>query len=159
MSYGASYYSSSVDGGIVAMIMGIIGIAFVIWLIAAIIMIVSKWIIFGKAGEKGWKAIIPFYNDYILYKIVWDTRFFFISLGLVLGMSVCSVGSSYSEIFTLLYYACLIAGAVIGIMCQHKLSQSFGHGAGFTVGLVLLGIIFYPILAFGRSMYLGNASK
>ena len=111
---------------------------------------------FTKAGEEGWKSIIPFYNNYILYKIVWDTKFFFISLGLILGMWLCMIGASFSAIFTMLYLACLIAGAVIGIMCDYKLSKSFGHGAGFTVGLIFLGIIFYPILGFGRSPYLGN---
>ena len=156
MSYGASYYSSSVDGGLVAMIFGMIGIIFVVCLVAAVIMVASMWKIFTKAGEEVCKAIIPFYNNYIIYKIVWDTKFFFISLGLILGMWFCMIGSSFSAIFTMLYLACLIAGAVIGIMCDYKLSKSFGHGAGFTVGLIFLGIIFYPILGFGRSPYLGN---
>ena len=31
--------------------------------------IVSLWHCFKKAGEKGWKALIPFYNYYTLYKI------------------------------------------------------------------------------------------
>jgi len=37
----------------------------------------------------------------------------------------------------------------------HGLSKSFGKGAGFTVGLVLLGFIFVPILGFGRAQYIG----
>ena len=60
MSYGASYYSSSVDGGLVAMIFGMIGIIFVVCLVAAVIMVASMWKIFTKAGEEGWKSIIPF---------------------------------------------------------------------------------------------------
>jgi hypothetical protein len=35
------------------------------------------------------------------------------------------------------------------------LSKSFGHGVGFTPGLIFLGIIFYPILGFGSSKYIG----
>ena len=35
------------------------------------------------------------------------------------------------------------------------ISKSFGHDEGFTVGLLLLGIIFWPILGFGSSKYLG----
>lgn len=157
MSY-TSY--SSVDGGVVSMLFGmlgmIMGVVLLLYLIGVILMIVSMWVIFGKTGEEGWKAIIPFYNNYTLYKIVWDTKFFYISLGLMLGMFVCSIGASYSAMFMLLYYICFLASMVIGILCEHKLSLSFGHGAGFTVGLVLLGIVFYPMLAFGRSSYLGN---
>lgn len=28
-----------------------------------------RWFIFKKAGQKGWKALIPFYSDYINYRI------------------------------------------------------------------------------------------
>jgi hypothetical protein len=35
------------------------------------------------------------------------------------------------------------------------LSKSFGKEEGFTIGLLLLGIVFYPILAFGDAKYLG----
>jgi hypothetical protein len=35
------------------------------------------------------------------------------------------------------------------------ISKSYGHDEGFTVGLILLGIIFWPILGFGGSKYLG----
>ena len=35
------------------------------------------------------------------------------------------------------------------------LSKSFGKEEGFTVGLVLLGIVFFPILGFGDAKYLG----
>jgi hypothetical protein len=37
----------------------------------------------------------------------------------------------------------------------NMLSKSFGKDEGFTVGLVLLGIIFYPILGFGSAKYQG----
>ena len=33
--------------------------------------------------------------------------------------------------------------------------MSFGHGAGFTVGLIFLSLIFYYILAFDSSRYQG----
>jgi hypothetical protein len=37
----------------------------------------------------------------------------------------------------------------------NELSKSFGKGAGFTVGMLFLPIIFYPILAFGSAQYVG----
>ena len=156
MSYEANYYSSEVDGGIVAMILGMTGILLVICLAVAVLLVASIWKIFAKAGEEGWKAIIPFYNNYILYKIVWDTKFFFISLGLMVGMWVCLFGSNFTDIFSALYWACFLAGIIIGIMCDYKLAKSFGHGAGFTVGLIFFRVIFYPILGFGRARYLGK---
>ncbi len=42
---------------------------------------------------------------------------------------------------------------VVWILVCNGISKNFGQGNGFTVGLVLLSIIFIPILAFGDSKY------
>ena len=49
-----------------------------------------------------------------------------------------------------------IVNFVVIIMIYHNLSLSFGKGAGFTVGLILLGIVFLPLLAFGDAEYVGT---
>ena len=45
------------------------GLYVFIWLLIAIVAIIAYWKIFTKAGEAGWKSIIPFYNVYTLLKI------------------------------------------------------------------------------------------
>ena len=45
--------------GVIAAVMAILGIVIVVGLIVSIIMIIARWKIFTKAGEEGWKAIIP----------------------------------------------------------------------------------------------------
>lgn len=123
----------------------------VVSLILAVIMIIAWWKIFTKAGEKGWKAIIPIYNGYVQYKLFWNTKMFWITLALGLGAGICAaIGGA---VLIIIYSLLLIAVFVIAIMFNHKLSKSFGHGAGFTVGLVLLQPIFVLILAFGKSEY------
>ena len=47
-----------------------IGVILTIGLVWTIIQIIAWWKIFTKAGEKGWKSIIPIYNQVILYKIL-----------------------------------------------------------------------------------------
>jgi hypothetical protein len=47
---------------------------------------------------------------------------------------------------------------VILIIVLFNLSQSFGHGGGFTVGLIFLPWIFLAILAWGSSQYVGPAA-
>ena len=37
----------------------------------------------------------------------------------------------------------------------NMISKSFGKDEGFTVGLILLGIVFWPILGFGDARYIG----
>jgi len=48
---------------------------------------------------------------------------------------------------------------VFAIWMVNLLSKSYGHGVGFTVGLIFLSFIFMPILAFGNSKYAGPAGK
>lgn len=106
-----------------------------IWIIAVLILaILPLWGIFVKAGEEGWKAIIPIYNYYVLLKVVGRPGWW------------------------LLLYLVPIVNFVIYIIVMNDLSKSFGHGAGFTVGLVLLNWIFLMILAFGSSTYGGPAA-
>lgn len=98
--------------------------------------ILVLWRVFEKAGQPGWAALIPFYNMYIFTQVVqrpkWWMLLYFLSI-------VPFVGS--------------IAVLVILIMDYHRLSLSFGKEAGFTVGLIFLGIIFLSILAFGDVTY------
>lgn len=107
-----------------------IGYVLVLLLVAAL-MIVAMWRIFAKAGEAGWKAIVPFYNTYILYKITWGNGLYFL----------------------LLLIPC--ANVVIQIITSVKLAKVFGKGIGFTLGLIFLGPIFQLILAFDSSEYQG----
>ena len=51
-------------------------IAFAWWLLQ----IIANWRIFTKAGEAGWKSIIPIYGDYISYKIAWQPAYFWLTL-------------------------------------------------------------------------------
>ena len=106
--------------------------AFIIcWLAVVVFLIVAQWKVFVKAGQPGWACIIPIYNIYIMTKI-----------------------AGKPGIWTLL---CLIpiVNIVFVIWLYNMISKSFGHDEGFTVGLILLGIIFWPILGFGSSKYSG----
>ena len=123
----------------------------VISLICAVLMIIAWWKVFTKAGDKGWKSIIPIYNGYTQFKLFWNTKMFWITLALAVVAGICAaVGGT---VLIIIYTLLMIAAFVIAIMFSHRLSKSFGHGTGFTVGLVLLQPIFVLILAFGKSEY------
>lgn len=102
---------------------------FVLAILAFII--ISMWKIFTKAGEEGWKSIIPIYNLYVLLKIVGKPGWW------------------------LLLFCIPFVNYVFIIWTYNMLSKSFGKDEGFTVGLVLLSIVFFPILAFGSALYQG----
>ncbi len=44
-------------------------------------------------------------------------------------------------------------------MVYAGVATNFGKGAGFTLGLIFLPYIFYPILGFGGAVYQGPVSR
>ena len=128
----------------------------VVALVWYIILVVANWKIFTKAGEAGWKSIIPFLNNYVLYKISWNTKMFWVSLGATaLAAVFSSLAGENGGFLSVLSLICSVALIVITVMQVHKLSKSFGHGIGFTLGLIFLSPIFTLILGFGKSEYIG----
>ena len=127
------------------------------------VQVIANWQIFKKMGEPGWKSIIPFYNEYTLYKRTWKTMYFWITLVIgiiaVMASTFSSASPNAAIVCGLISLVCLIAACVISIIECNKISKSFGHGAGFTVGLVFLGSIFRLVLAFGASQYIGNTTE
>lgn len=126
--------------------------AFVWW----ILQIIANWNIFTKAGEAGWKSLIPIYGDYVSYKIAWQTSYFWLSfiLGIVASY-VSSANLNESMFLTVIATLLRIVIAVINIIYCVKLSKAFGHGIGFAIGLILLQPIFLLILGFGSDQYYG----
>lgn len=102
---------------------------FIAWFAIIVFLIAAQWRVFTKAGQPGWAAIIPIYNYYIMTKIAGKPGW-----------------------WTLLM---LFIPIVFVIWVYNMISKSFGKDEGFTVGLVLLGIIFWPILGFGSAQYQG----
>lgn len=126
-----------------------------------VLIIVGWWRLFIKAGEKGWKSIIPVYNFYILYKISWKPIWFFISLisALLSGVSGYIVVTQNSVLFSLIYLALLIFIIVISLISNYKIAKAFGHGIGYFFGILFLPNIFLLILAFGKSKYIPEQDR
>lgn len=126
--------------------------AFVWW----ILQIIANWNIFTKSGEAGWKSLIPIYGDYVSYKIAWQTSYFWLNfiLGILLSY-VSNANLNESMFLSLIVILLKIALTVINIMYCVKLARAFGHGIGFSIGLILLQPIFLLILGFGSDQYYG----
>lgn len=122
-------------------ISGIIGSSSTIFIFLAVLVvfIVAYWKIFKKAGEEGWKSIIPIYSNIVLYRIAG------ISPWWILG-SLATIIPGIGWLITL----------AINIYFNYNLAKSFGKGIGFTIGLLLLSPIFILILAFGSSEHQGT---
>lgn len=109
-------------------------IYYLVVLAIGILMLVSLWKIFVKAGKPGWGAIIPFYNSYCLFDMAFGNGW----------------------LFLLTFVPCV--NFVMMIILYVKLAKAFGQGTGFAIGLIFLPVIFLPILAFGDAQYIGAAN-
>ena len=150
-------------GALSGLAVGIFIVLSFILVVIAILMIISRWKIFKKAGEKGWKSIIPIWNTYVLFRIAGRNfwRWFIpllVAWGLLIGSYFAGFNGAYvvSLICSLISICFSIWAIVEGIIMHHGISKNFGHGAGFTCGLLFLSCIFWPILAFGESKYIGH---
>ena len=93
------------------------------------LVIIPALLTYAKAGKPGWACIVPIYSTLVLLQIV-NKPWWFIFLLFV-----------------------PFVGIVVSIWLTNLLSKSFGKGVGFTIGLILLPFIFYPILGYGSSTY------
>lgn len=114
-------------------------------LFLAIFMIIASCKVYMKAGRKWWEAIIPIYNTFIYFRIINLSWWWLLVFLPILGLSF--------------YESTEVMGMLLNfgfsIFLTERLSKSFGQGGWFTVGLVLLPFIFFPILAWGKSEYKG----
>jgi hypothetical protein len=101
---------------------------------------IAGWGIFAKAGQPGWAAIVPFYNAYVLCKVVGRPGWWWVLM-------------------------CIpIVNIVIDLIVCYDLVKSFGKGVGLFVGCIvcvltgILGPIPFLVLAFGPAQYLGPAA-
>ena len=105
----------------------------------AVLQVIAMWKLFEKAGQEGWKAIIPIYNMVILFKII-----------------------GLSPWLLLIYLAAIIpfigwiAALVLNVITCAKVANAYGKQGGFAVGLFFLPTILYMILGFGKAEYQGK---
>jgi hypothetical protein len=101
------------------------------WLAVVGFYLYCNWRLFQKAGREGWEGIVPIYNMYVMLKFVGKPGWWLLLL-LIPGVNL-----------------------IFMIWTYNMLSKSFGKDEGFTVGLLLLGFVFLPVLALGNSRYIG----
>ena len=106
-----------------------------IWSIAAV---VGLWMMFTKMNEQGWKAIIPFYNQYTLGGKTMGDPWYWVRLFVVIIPFIGWVAY--------FYFKYQIGKAV---------ARSFGQAESWAWGYTFLEPVFYCITGFGQYSYYG----
>jgi hypothetical protein len=127
--------SAIVGGGVMMFLL----IMLILW----VMVIIARWKIFTKAGEKGWKSIIPIYGDYVQWRIGWQKTGLFwayiallfigsllISMGGVTSAQMYGSAAISADTLTnpaLVGIGCLVllVAAVLALVAAFKLFKSF----------------------------------
>ena len=112
---------------------------FLVFVVVGIVTLIGMWKTFDKAGQPGWAVLIPIYNIIVLLRFA--------------GLPWYWVFAPFVAIIPILGW---IAYLVWIVWVHHRISTRFGQGVGFTIGLTLLGPIFWLILGFGSSKYVAE---
>ena len=162
----SSYFSDGVraaettDGA--ALLVALVGLAYLAILFAALFMAVATMMLFRKGGRSPLWAFVPIADLYIMFKLIWNETAFLVYLVLsVVGSSVLSfvvliTAALFSPIVTdiaIAIYA--LVYSVMYLILSVRLAKAYGKSAGYGILIFLFPIIFYPALAFGKSEYVG----
>ena len=108
---------------------GIVEIAVILIpiLVFGILLIVSYWKLYEKAGKPGWAAIVPIYSNLVLLEIIRKPWWW------------------------LLLMLIPLVNIVFYVWSINLFVKSFGKSEGYTVGVLLLPYVFLPMMAFDKS--------
>ena len=117
---------------------------------------IADWKIFAKAGEPGWKSLIPVYNIFVEYELCWSGLLGLVYIAAMIAANALTSGQAVQNWKVITAGVLSIVALVLHIMQSMKLAWSFGKGTGFGVLLVLFGPIARLVLGFGSARYIGK---
>jgi len=103
--------------------------AALLWLFRA----AGRWRCFQKMGCRGWEGVLPVYSTWLLFHELY--------------------GSGWKALYLLpplFNVYCLFRHSV-------RLAYAFNQSVRFGVGLMLLPSLFFPLLGFGKAVYLDGS--
>lgn len=125
-------YNYGAADGLFGAMMGMLIVVWVIALVVSLVAIIAQWKLYKKAGRPGWAVLIPFYNTYVLFDIIYGNGWRFLLLLI-----------PFFNIYVL-------------IKAMLDLAHVYGQSTAFGVGLIFFQLIFMCILAFGSAEYIGT---
>ena len=134
-SYNYNYNVTTTHG---SSYMGVaVGTLLLIGLVLWIISVVALWKVFEKAGQKGWKSLIPFYNYWVLCEIAGRPGWW-----------------SLSVFVSIIPFVGWIVPLIVYILVALDIGKAFAKSTLFSVfGLIIFSFIGLLILGYGKDKY------
>ena len=122
--------------------------------------IVYTWKLYKKAGKRGWEAIIPFYNTWVLTEIAEVNWWWFLILILsqFVSFPINMLDEFTEEIGPItglvsLTFIVAIVHFIANLVVSINLAKKFNRNTDLGVLIAIFPIIGMPILAFGKEEY------
>ncbi len=103
----------------------------IFWLAVMVLLVVSDWKIFVKAGKPGWAILVPIYNIIVMLQIVKKPLWWIVLL-----------------------IVPLVNIAVV-VIIVYNLVIKFGQPGWHVIPALILGCVYFPYLAFSKAQYNG----
>ena len=124
-------YIEGIDNSILLLLIKIFFLFLMFIFLLLVFRAIYNWVLFKKIGREGWESIIPIYNKIIMIQTLEIPTWMIVLL--------------FVPPFVL----------IVNVFIAINIAKKFDKDIGFMIGLILLPIIFYPILAFGNAQYIG----
>ena len=132
------------ENNIFAVILGGSIIVLLLLLVFYVFYVIGLWKLFEKAGKEGWKAIIPFYNTFVLVEISGLNWWYFL---IAISGIICSILGIAG-----LNYICNLASLAVNFFIFYNLAKKMKQQP---IGFAVASIFVAPII----TMVLGFSSK
>ena len=150
------YSTAGVAGGLIAGILMFMVVIIIISLVIAILKLIGTWKMLTKAGESGWKSLIPFYNQWTLCKVAGISPYWVLEIIVVSMINTVLNGILGSNVISVILSLIVYANTIyFWVILSISLAKSFGKDTGFGVATVFFSFITYPMMGMGSATYAG----
>lgn len=147
---------AGVAGGLIAGILMFMVVIIIISLVIAILKLIGTWKMLTKAGESGWKSLIPFYNQWTLCKVAGISPYWVLEIIVVSMINTVLNGILGSNVISVILSLIVYANTIyFWVILSISLAKSFGKDTGFGVATVFFSFITYPMMGMGSATYAG----
>ena len=139
-------YENQMFNGLVAVLGGFFVFFLLIVIAVLVFQIIVSVKVYKKAGKAGWEAIVPFYSDWVLCEVASVKWWCFLIMNAAIIVSMLGL--------VVLEPLAGLVGIAARFTVNYNVAIKFGKDPiGYGIGLTLLPVVFYGILAFGDATY------
>ena len=122
---------------------------------------IGAWKMYSKAGQAGWKVLIPYYNNWVMMVDICDMHigYFIASISIsVLSVFISMISTillgmeayTANYVFQIISWIMVIVSYGINFATYYNLAKKFNKGTGWVILTFFFGIVTIPLLGISK---------